>query len=268
MTDTAKILHHIAELYAKPRKDQSFDDAVLELEEKLNNRFDAYDEAFSAELTSNIIKAVDNYWRFKSDKTRPTIAQVMAMVNSDDKKAGNEDPESLQGMRRRILKCADEHGDKWGAEARERYLKAARANWPDVDLSGHEWTEPKVLGCAKQARTDYAADFMARDIRQGRCRHLLPIYNRAVRLIAEDRLSREIPASEWAKLSFAERCEKAMAIGLFNDFDNALIEACRGYCGKDYQLEANLPKVNSNRAGGYIAAHYADNDIFDLSEGA
>lgn len=52
-------------------------------------------------------------------------------------------------MRRRILKCADEHGDKWGAEARERYLRLARQQWPDVDLSGHEWTEPKVLGCEK-----------------------------------------------------------------------------------------------------------------------
>ena len=52
-------------------------------------------------------------------------------------------------LRRRILKCADEHGDKWGAEARERYLRLARQQWPDVDLSDHEWTEPKVLGCEK-----------------------------------------------------------------------------------------------------------------------
>ncbi len=267
MTDTAKVLHEIAKLYAQPKKDQPLSDAVLEMEEKLNARFDDYNKAFQGMYTANLIKAVDDYWRYKSDKVRPTIAQIVAMHESDDKKKIDESEEH-QDLRRRILKCADEHGDKWGAVARERYLRLARQQWPDVDLSGHEWTEPKVLGCAKQARTDYAADFMARDIRQGRCRHLLPVYNRAVRLVAEDRLSREIPASEWAKLSFAERCEKAMAIGLFNDFDNALIEACRSYCGKDYQLEANLPKVNPNRAGGYIAAHYADNDIFDLSEGA
>ena len=268
MTDTAKILHHIAELYAKPRKDQSFDDAVLELEEKLNNRFDAYDEAFSAELTSNIIKAVDDYWRFKSDKTRPTIAQVMAMVNSDDKKAGNEDPESLQGMRRRILKCADEVGDKYGAAARERYLKAARANWPEVDLSGHEWTEPEILECEKASAGDYAIRLMQRDIKLNRCRHLLPEYQAAVCYIAEDMLSREIPTGEWRKMSFAERCAAAMKRGLFNRFEEVLVLVCRQRQGKDRQFEATqeTKPFNPNRAVQYLGAHYRVDD-FSLAEG-
>ncbi len=261
MEKALEILKHIEELYvAEP------DLAKIErMAENNPERVGAWEEAFAPYDLADILAAIDDFWQFKNSKSRPNVAQITAVLTA--KKVDTSD-NSKQGLRARILKCADEHGDKWGAEARERYLRLARQQWPDVDLSGHEWTEPKVLGCAKQARTDYAADFMARDIRQGHCRHLFPVYNRAVRLIAEDRLSREIPASEWAKLSFAERCEKAMAIGLFNDFDNALIEVCRSYCGKDYQLEANPPKVNPSRAGGYIAAHYADNDIFDLSEGA
>lgn len=217
MTDTAKILHHIAELYAKPRKDQSFNDAVLELEEKLNNRFDAYDEAFSAELTSNIIKAVDDYWRFKSDKTRPTIAQIMAMVNSDDEK------------------------------------------------------EEKIFDVTRplpEKQTDYANHFMARDIKLNRCRHLLPTYQAAVRYIAEDLLSQEIPVSEWRKMSFAERCAAAMKRGLFNRFDEVLVLVCRQRQGKDRQFEATqeTKPFNPNRAVQYLGAHYRVDD-FSLAEG-
>ncbi|MBS4773110.1 MAG: hypothetical protein KHX55_02405 [Proteobacteria bacterium] len=91
MTDTARVLRHIAELYAKPRKNQSFDEAVFELEDKLNERFQSYDNAFGRELTANVLKAVDDFWRYKSDKSRPTVAQIMAMVNSDSSKAANDD---------------------------------------------------------------------------------------------------------------------------------------------------------------------------------
>lgn len=210
MTDTVKILRHIAELYAKPRKDQPFDDAVLELEEKLNNRFDAYDEAFSVELTSNIIKAVDDFWRYKSDKNRPTIAQIMAMVNSDDKKTESE----------------------------------------------------PVKRPMPENMTDYAVAFMQRDIKLGRCRHLLPVYQKAVRYITEELLSREMPASEWRKLDFSARCEAAMAKGLFNRFDEILVVVCQKWHCKDYQFEsANMLQGMANRDGGEkavqrLASHY------------
>ena len=214
MTDTVKILRHIAELYAKPRKDQPFDDAVLELEEKLNNRFDAYDESFSVELTSNIIKAIDDFWRYKSDKNRPTIAQIMAMVNSDDKKTESE----------------------------------------------------PVKRPMPENMTDYAMAFMQRDVKLGRNRHLLPVYQKAVRYIAEELLSREMPASEWRKLSLGERCAKAMALGLFNRFDEILVLVCRKWYGKDYQYpSANMLQGGQNQGSGEkavqrLASHYRANE--------
>lgn len=128
MTDTTKVLHHIAELYAKSRKDQDFDDAVLEYEEKLNHRFDDYDKAFAGELTANLLKAIDDFWRYKSDKARPTIAQIMAMVNSDSNKT-TENTESDEQMRLRIMKCAAELEAKFGIECRQRYLRNLTSNY-------------------------------------------------------------------------------------------------------------------------------------------
>ena len=122
MTDTTAVLHHIAELYAKPRKDQDFDSAVFEYEEKLRHRFEDYDKAFGYTLTASLIKAVDDFWRYKSDKTRPTISQIMAMVNSDDDKVEDE-AENRENLRKRILRCAAEIEEKFGVKARNRYIR-------------------------------------------------------------------------------------------------------------------------------------------------
>ena len=239
MTDTTAVLHHIAELYAKPRKDQSFDDAVLEYEEKLQHRFEDYDKAFAEELTSNIVKAVDDFWRYKSDKTRPTIAQIMAMVNSDGNKAGDEDPKSQKSMKARILKCAVDIEEKFGVAARNRYIRGL------IDPCGVE-LKPESNEAPKTVISDPAVAFMQRDIRLGRCRHLLPVYQAAVRYIAEDILAQEIPVSEWRRMTFAERCAAAMKRGLFNSFDEAMVLICRRNQGKDFQFES----------GGQIVRRY------------
>ncbi len=238
MADTQRILHHIAEMYAKARSNQSFDSAVFEMEEKLSERFDDYDAAFADRLTADVIKAVDDFWRFKSDKVRPTLAQILAMENADVTKKDRKDvdPESLEGLRRRILKCADEFGDKWGAAERERYLDLARQQWPDVDLSGHEWVEPQILGCQKNSSADYAYALMRKDIKAKKCLHLLPIYNQAVKYVIEDVLSQAMPTSDWRNLDYAERVRIAESKGLFGDFGRVLVDVCRKRTGKEYQL--------------------------------
>lgn len=111
MANTQLILNHIAELYAKPRKDQSFEDAIAEYEEKLSNNFNEYDKAFSGISTHHLTKAIDDYWRFKSDKNRPTLAQILAMANSAEVK-DNGEPDS--DFKSRVLRCAAELEDKWG----------------------------------------------------------------------------------------------------------------------------------------------------------
>lgn len=263
MTDTAKVLHEIAKLYAKPKKDQPLSDAVLELEEALSSRFDEYEKAFQGMYTANLIKAVDDFWRFKSDKVRPTLAQILAMHESDTSKKSNTEEEN-QDLRQRILKCADEMGDKYGKKTRDTYLKTGRLQYPNVDLSGHEWTAPVTPSADAKAAGGYAEEYMQRDIKLNRCRHLLPVYQQAVRYIAEDLLAQEIPAHEWHNMGFAERCAAAMRKGLFNRFDDVLVDVCQKYYGKDYQFDCPKP-VNVAQAG-YLPAHWAEMDKFELSE--
>lgn len=169
-----------------------------------------------------------------------------------------------QNMRARILKCADELGDKYGKKAWDTYLKIARQQWPNVDLSGHEWTAPVTPSADANAAGGYAEEYMQRDIKLNRCRHLLPVYQQAVRYIAEDLLAQEIPSAEWRNMDFAQRCAAAMRKGLFNRFDDVLVDVCQKYYGKDYQFDCPKP-VNVAQAG-YLPAHWADMDKFELSE--
>ena len=126
MADTKRVLQHIAELYAKPRANQDIDDAIREMEEKLNARFAEYDKAFSDKMTVDLLKAVDDYWRFKNDKTRPTLAQILSMENADTTKKDREygENESPFGSRRRVLICMRSLFDDFGLEAAQVYHNA------------------------------------------------------------------------------------------------------------------------------------------------
>ena len=256
MTDTTQVLHHIAELYAKNRKDQDFDSAVLEYEEKLNHRFDDYDKAFAGNLTDNIIKAVDDYWRYKSDKVRPTIAQIMAMANSDGDRV-KENSESRANMRQRIEKCAAEIEDKFGVKARNRYIRGL------IDAYGVE-LKPETEEKKKSEIPNPAVMFMQRDIALGKCRHLLPMYQRAVNYILTDLLSREVPTSVWQNMDFGARYSAAMKKGLFNKFDELLAQICKSLTGREYQFQSKNDITNVNftprNAVSQVAAHFRAND--------
>ena len=95
-------------------------------------------EVLEGHSQTDILEALKAYRRETEYNKAPNPAEFKKFLAA---KSENH------GMRAKILKCADEVGDKYGTAARERYLKAARANWPDVDLSGHEWTEPEILEC-------------------------------------------------------------------------------------------------------------------------
>lgn len=252
-----EILQHIEKLYSK-----DYDEFYAEkLAAKNPDMVDSWDEAFKEFDLLAVFEAIDDFWQFKNSKSRPNVAQITAILNA--KKAAKDNSD----IRNRILKCADEHGEKWGKAARERYLKAAAQLWPDVDLSGHDWVEPTVLGCDKNNPTDYAAKLMSDDIKRGVNRHLLPVYAKAVRYVAEDLLSQEMPVSEWQKMSFGQRCEAAKRKGLFDNFENYLIEICKKYHGKEYQFEsANMlndgssGKTFSGAANG-LASHWRTDDV-------
>lgn len=201
----------------------------------LYSTFD-YPDEFDVELWEEILEGHSQVEILDALKTyRKTVEYNKAPTPAEFRKFLNlRTSEDAQSMRNRILKCADELGDKCGVEIREKYLRLARQQWPNVDLSGHNYT-PRVI-INQVSYIDFANKFMAEDIKQGRCRHLLSIYNRAVRYIAEEVLSREIPVSEWQEMDFVQRCETAYRMGLFNNMDDVLVGVCRRLYGKDYQF--------------------------------
>lgn len=216
-------------------------------------------EILEGHSQTDILEALKAYRRETEYNKAPNPAEFEKFLT---------DKSENQGMRARILKCADELGDelgdKYGKKARDTYLKVARLQWPNVDLSGHEWTAPVIPSEDAKAAGGYAEEYMQRDIKLNRCRHLLPVYQQAVRYIAEDLLAQEIPSAEWRNMDFAQRCAAAMRKGLFNRFDDVLVDICRKWHGKDYQFDCPKP-VNVAQAG-YLPAHWTDMDKFELSE--
>lgn len=109
MADTKAVLRHIAELYAKPKKEQSPEDAIREYEEKLNLRFDDYDKAFMEFYTADLIRSVDNFWRFKSDKTRPKLVEITAFLRADNKVETVENPHAKEAQQCRYISLEAEY---------------------------------------------------------------------------------------------------------------------------------------------------------------
>lgn len=152
----------------------------------------------------------------------------------------------------------------------------SRPNVTQIIASLNAWKAEKVKSDGPYiARTDYAAKFMQRDIKLGCCRHLLPVYNQAIRYIAEDMLSGEMPVSQWKAMTFAERVEQVAKKGLFNRLAEVLVLVCRQRYGKDYQFDgANMLKVHEKNSAFYsavgnvrnLAAHYSAAQDSDFSD--
>ncbi len=216
MEKVLEILKHIEELYAGDVSDE----AIRAFADKNSEKVNAWREAFQDYDLADVFGAIDDFWNYKSNKTRPTVAQLRAKLN-----VGKVD---------------------------------------------------KVRTDVQQiAQTDYAAVFMRRDIKLGCCRHLLPVYNQAVRYIAEDMLSGEMPVSQWKAMTFAERAEQAAKKGLFNRLDEVLVLVCRRRYGKDYQFDsANILKAHEKNSAFYsaagnvrnLAAHYSAAQDSDFSD--
>ena len=225
-----KILRHIEELYVEHP-----DFSKLEKMARNNpERVKAWNDAFKEYNLDDVLNTIDEYWNFKSSKSKPSVHQIKAMLVA---KSASTSDNSPSGLRSRILKCADEMGDKYGYESRERYLKVARQQWPDIDLANHPYVAPAIAVVDRTSEeTDFAAKMMKHDIERGTCRHLLPIYNRAVRYIVDDFFSKDEFCQGLRKMSYREKCEIALKKGVFNKMDDVLILICRQLHGKDYQF--------------------------------
>ena len=77
MEKALEILKHIEELYvAEPN--------LAKLEKMACNnpeRVQAWEDAFREYDLSDVLDAIDNYWEFKSSKSKPSVAHIKAILN-------------------------------------------------------------------------------------------------------------------------------------------------------------------------------------------
>jgi hypothetical protein len=91
---TKKILEHIVDLYYPSDK------ALVEYE-KMSEHVEDYRKAFDGYEYGEIKKAVDEFWTWKSDKIRPKLSQILAILNADknvERKLNNDIPASYLPM--------------------------------------------------------------------------------------------------------------------------------------------------------------------------
>jgi hypothetical protein len=103
---------------------------------------------------------------------------------------------------------------------------------------------------AEEAKADFAWQRMDEDIEKGKCNWNMPTYRMAERIVLEEWLSKEMPADLWQRMDYYGRVKQAKEKGLFDRFDDALIEASRRKFGRDYQFESenDIKSAKNERA--------------------
>lgn len=91
---------------------------------------------------------------------------------------------------------------------------------------------------AEEVKADFAWQRMDEDIEKGKCNWNMPTYRMAERIVLEEWLSKEMPVDLWQRMDYYGRVKQAKEKGLFDRFDDALIEASRRKFGTDYQFES------------------------------
>lgn len=78
MRKELEIIKHVIELYTG----DTTDEAMANYELKNSEQVKMYAEAFRDYDLSDVLQAIDEFWNFKSSKTKPTVAQILAILNS------------------------------------------------------------------------------------------------------------------------------------------------------------------------------------------
>lgn len=79
MRKELEIIKHVIELY----NGDTTDAAMANYELKNSEQVKMYSAAFKEYDLSDVLKAIDDYWNFKNSKTKPTVAQILAVLNSN-----------------------------------------------------------------------------------------------------------------------------------------------------------------------------------------
>ena len=94
MEKAQEIIKHIFDLYTD--KEQSEED-IINWCEKNMERYNAYQLAFENYDMLDVFRAIDNYWRYTSNKTKPTVAKLLAMLSTEKEVKKEQHCESTGG---------------------------------------------------------------------------------------------------------------------------------------------------------------------------
>lgn len=83
MEKTQEILKHMFDLY---NDTEYSEDEILHWCEKNMERYRAWEEAFKEFDTIDVFDAIDHYWRYNSNKTKPTVAKILAILATNNAK--------------------------------------------------------------------------------------------------------------------------------------------------------------------------------------
>lgn len=86
-----KTIEYLIELYTLSDKDA----------DKMRSASSEYDDALKDYFWEDIKKAIDNFWRWKNDKTRPRLAQILATLETETKLEKNIQEMSPEQLRAR-----------------------------------------------------------------------------------------------------------------------------------------------------------------------
>lgn len=78
MEKAQEILLHIDELYTE----NPSEDKIRQMAENNPTRYQAWVDAFKDYDLPDVLTAIDNFWEFKSSKTKPNVAQIKAILTS------------------------------------------------------------------------------------------------------------------------------------------------------------------------------------------
>jgi hypothetical protein len=83
MEKTQEILKHMFDLY---NETEYTEEETINWCEKNIERYNAWQEAFKDFDLLDVFHAIDHYWRYNSNKTKPTVAKILAILETNNAK--------------------------------------------------------------------------------------------------------------------------------------------------------------------------------------
>lgn len=88
MEKTQEILKHLFDLY---NETEYTEEQIINWCAKNTERYNAWQDAFAEYDLTDVFQAIDDYWRYNSNKTKPTVAKILATLTTNKAKRTIDD---------------------------------------------------------------------------------------------------------------------------------------------------------------------------------